>query len=89
MLTLQEINNEMSSLRDWSLEGSSIVKNFSFTDFKESLEFVNKVGEIAEKHNHHPDVMINYNIVRLVLSTHSVNALTKKDFEVAREVDGL
>ncbi|MBS3099257.1 4a-hydroxytetrahydrobiopterin dehydratase [Candidatus Pacearchaeota archaeon] len=89
MLSLSEINREMSTLKSWSLEGSSITKIETFTNFKEAIDYVNKVGEIAEKHNHHPDIIINYNQVRLSLSTHSVSGLTKKDFEVAREIDGI
>jgi 4a-hydroxytetrahydrobiopterin dehydratase len=87
MLTLAEINQEMSSLEGWSLEGSSISKSFEFTNFKESLDFVNKVGEIAEKAQHHPDILINYNQVRLSLSTHSEGGLTRKDFSLAKEID--
>jgi 4a-hydroxytetrahydrobiopterin dehydratase len=87
MLTLAEINQEMSSLEGWSLEGSSISKSFEFTNFKESLDFMNKVGEQAEKLNHHPDVLINFNIVRLSLSTHSEGGLTRKDFQLAKEID--
>ena len=87
MLSLKEIQDEMQELRDWFIESSSITKDFSFKDFKESLNFVNKVGEIAEKHDHHPDIMINYNLVRLSLTTHSEKGLTKKDFDVAKEVD--
>ena len=87
MLTLQEIQDEMKLLKDWSLETSSITKDFSFKDFKEALDFVNKVGEIAERLQHHPDIMINYNNVRLNLTTHSEKGLTKKDFDAAREID--
>lgn len=87
MLTLKEIQEQMKELKDWSLDFSSISKDFIFKDFKESLEFVNKVGELAEKMQHHPDIMINYNIVRLSLTTHSEKGLSKLDFEVAREID--
>ena len=87
MYTLQEIGKEMESLKGWSFESNSIVKDFSFENFKESLDFVNKIGEIAEKLNHHPDIQINYNLVRLNLTTHSARTLTKIDFDVAREID--
>ena len=87
MLTLLEIQEKLGKLRNWALEGNVIVKDFSFKDFKEALEFVNKVGEIAEERNHHPDIVISYNKVRLSLTTHAVNGLTSKDFEVAEAVD--
>jgi len=89
MMNLQEINQEMSELDGWALTGSSIEKNFSFGNFKEAIAFVNGVGEIAEKNNHHPDIMINYDQVRLSLTTHSESGLSKKDFEVAKEIDNL
>lgn len=87
MLTLQEIQAEMMSLKDWSLETNSITKTFSFPTFKEALEFVNKVGEIAEKHSHHPDITIMQINVMLSLTTRSERSLTKKDFDVARDID--
>ena len=79
----------MEKLSGWSLESNSISKDFSFDNFKDALHFVNNVGEIAEKHNHHPDIMINYNLVKLNLTTHSSHGLTSKDFEVALEIDKL
>ena len=89
MLNRAEINAEMSSLNNWSFEGSAINKIFQFENFKSALEFVNKVGEVAEKHNHHPDIILNYNLVRLSLTTHSATSLTKIDFIVAKEIDGI
>jgi 4a-hydroxytetrahydrobiopterin dehydratase len=89
MLSLGEINQEMLSLSEWSLEQNAITRIFSFPNFKESIDFVNKVAEIAEKHNHHPDILINFDKVKLTLSTHMEHALTKKDFEVARDIDNL
>lgn len=86
-MTLQEIQQEMEALNGWSFSSGSIEKVSSFSDFKEAIAFVNKVAEIAEKHNHHPDIMINYNIVRLSLTTHSVKGLTKTDFDVAKDID--
>ena len=89
MLTLSEISREMSTLNSWSLTGTSISKNYEFTNFKEALDFVNKVGEIAEKQQHHPDILINYSQVRLSITTHSEGGLTKKDFDLARGIDSL
>jgi len=89
MMPLFEIQEKMGKLRNWSLETDSIVKDKVFRDFKESMEFVNKVAEIAEKHNHHPTILISYNTVRMNLTTHSAKGLTAKDFEVAEEIDKL
>ena len=87
MLSLQEINALMSRLNEWSLEDGAIVKSFGFANFKDGLEFVNKVGEVAEKMNHHPDIVLSYNWVRVSLTTHSERGLTGKDFEAAEEID--
>lgn len=89
MLPLGLINDYMRKLSNWALEGDLIVKDFTFGNFRQALEFVNKVGEIAEKHNHHPDITISYNKVRLTLTTHFEHGLTSKDFEVAEEIDKL
>jgi len=86
MLTLQDIQEMMSKLDNWSLEGSAISKVFVFKNFKETLEFVNKVGKIAEKMEHHPDFIISGGSVKLSLSTYSEGGLTKKDFEIAEEI---
>ncbi len=87
MLTLEDIKEKMGKLKDWAIENKSIVKDYTFPDFKFSIDFVNKVSEIAEKNNHHPTIIIDYNMVRLSLTTHSENSLTEKDFSLAEEID--
>lgn len=87
MLPLGIINERMQSLNNWALEDNFIVKDFGFGNFKEALEFVNKVGEVAEREGHHPDIMISFNKVRLRLTTHEEHGLTSKDFDVAEEID--
>jgi 4a-hydroxytetrahydrobiopterin dehydratase len=87
MLTLGEIQAYMNTLKDWSLEGSKITKNFSFSTFREAAEFVGKIGEIAEKMSHEPDVLLMQKEVRIILTTHDVQSLTKVDFDFAREID--
>lgn len=88
-MNLSEIQQRMSRLNDWALEGDSIVKHKTFQNFKETMEFVNKIAEIAEKNNHHPGLVINYNNLRISLTTHYARGLTEKDFEVAEEIDKL
>ncbi len=88
-MTLQEIQQEMEKLDGWSFSSGAIEKVVPFSDFKEAMVFVNRVAEVAEKQEHHPDIMINYNVVRLSLTTHSVKGLTKTDFDVARDIDAI
>jgi 4a-hydroxytetrahydrobiopterin dehydratase len=81
-----------AKLRDssWSREGSEIVREWKFKDFAEAIAFVNRVAEVAEEANHHPDILLHgWNKVRLSLSNHSAGGLTPVDFEMAERFDGL
>ena len=75
---------------DWSREGSSIYREWSFEDFARAMAFVNRVAEAAEAVNHHPDISLHgWNKVRLDLSTHSAGGLTDSDFALAAKIDQL
>jgi 4a-hydroxytetrahydrobiopterin dehydratase len=66
------------------------VREWKLADFAAALAFVNRVGELAERANHHPDILLHgWNKVRLTLSTHSQDALTEADFNLAEQVDRL
>lgn len=88
-MNLGEISTEMNTLKDWSLEASSISKSYILSNFKAAMEFINKVAEIADRLNHHPTIIVNFNNVKLISTTHSEKGLTPKDFELAREIDKL
>ena len=66
-----------------------IRRQFKFNDFKEAMIFVNKVAEIANKEDHHPDIKIVYNKVQLDLFTHSVGGLSENDFITASKISKL
>ncbi len=71
-------------------DDKAIQKSFVLTNFKDALEFVNKVGDLAEHHEHHPDIKIfDYKKVELKLTTHSASGLTQKDIALAKEIDKL
>jgi 4a-hydroxytetrahydrobiopterin dehydratase len=70
-------------------EGAALIGEWKFEDFKEALAFVNKVGEAAEEVDHHPDISIKYNRVRLTLSTHSAGTVTEKDYALADVISNL
>ena len=79
-------------LRDseWRREGDEIVRDWTFGDFAEAMQFVNRVADAAETANHHPDILIHgWNKVRLSLTNHSAGGLTEPDFEMAGTFDGL
>lgn len=65
-----------------------IIKDFEFKNFKQALAFVNKVGELAENLNHHPDILLyDYKKVRLTLTTHDQGGVTDKDQELSKAID--
>src|SRR3989344_9342818 len=74
-MSLHDIQLGLGKLKDWGLEGNSIMKEYTFADFKLALYFVNKVGEIAEKQEHHPLILIDGPVVRLSSTTHSEKGL--------------
>jgi 4a-hydroxytetrahydrobiopterin dehydratase len=73
----------LKHLPGWTLVGGSIEKEFRFKSYLEGLTFSNEIGQIAEKENHHPDILIRWRRVKLTLSTHSVKGLSENDFILA------
>lgn len=71
----------------WERAGSVIQRTYRFKDFREALAFVNRVGDLAERAGHHPDIDIRYNAVTLGLTTHDAGGLSTKDFDLARAID--
>lgn len=72
----------------WQKIDNHLEKNFSFKNFTEAVDFVNQVAKVAEKMNHHPDVLIHdYKHVRIQITTHDQNAVTEKDYELAEGID--
>ena len=75
---------------DWEREGDEIVREWKLADFAAALGFVNRVAEVAEEANHHPDILLHgWNKVRLSLTNHSAGGLTETDFVLAARFDGL
>ncbi len=72
----------------WEREGDAIVRDWTFADFKEAMAWVNRIADVAEEANHHPDILVHdWNKVRLKLSTHSVGGLTQGELDMARRID--
>ena len=88
-LSDQEVREALAQLKGWKRTGDSIVKDFELKDFDVALRLVNKVAEIASREDHHPDIDIRWNKVRLELSSHSASGLTAKDFQVAAQIDDI
>lgn len=88
-LDSKEIKAALKDLPNWDHEGKCIERTFEFDDFSQAMDFVNGVAEVAEEAEHHPDMDIRYNKVRIILSTHSKGGVTESDFELAERIDTL
>lgn len=86
-LSEEEIKESLQKLDDWKVEGNYLRKKFKFENFAESLEFINKVGEIAEAADHHPDITFGWGYAEIELTTHDTGGLTHNDFDVASDID--
>jgi 4a-hydroxytetrahydrobiopterin dehydratase len=89
LLSEQDIMQNLSSLDGWEQSGIEIEKQFKFKNFIHSIGFVNKVAILAEKADHHPDILVQYSKVKLVLSTHSEGGITEKDFSLANQIENI
>ncbi len=87
-LTIEESKKLLQQVSsNWQLEPKRIYADFKFKNFKEALSFVNKIGEIAESENHHPDIFLTYGKVKVELWTHAIGGLSENDFILAAKID--
>ena len=89
VLTRDEVNHNLKSLEDWSLDGDAIKREWVFKDFSEAVDFINMIAAVAENHNHHPEITNIYNRVTLRFNTHDAGGITEKDFNIAKEINKL
>ncbi len=84
-----ELNKLASQLKSgWQVEDEHhLHKTFKFKDFREALNFTNKVGELAESQGHHPDILLTWGKVEITLWTHKIDGLTESDFVMAAKID--
>jgi len=82
-----KIRERMAGLPGWERGGEQIRKKYNFDDFKAAMAFANRVAELADAADHHPDILIQYSKVTLTLSSHDVKGLTDRDFNLARSID--
>ena len=69
------------------IDEHQITRKFTFPDFQQALDFVNRVGAVAEEQGHHPDILLTWGKVEITLWTHAVNGLTESDFIMAAKID--
>src|SRR5207342_3682232 len=84
-----EISAALEALAGWSREGDEIVKTFECATFPDAIAFVVRVGFLAERADHHPDIDVRWRKVRIALTTHSAGGLTNRDFALAAEIEGI
>ncbi|HYF13081.1 MAG TPA: 4a-hydroxytetrahydrobiopterin dehydratase [Candidatus Paceibacterota bacterium] len=88
-LTREEAEKLQKEVVDWALvdDARLLAKSYRFKNFVESMEFVNKVADIAEEEGHHPDITISYSDVGIELTTHAIDGLSENDFILAAKID--
>jgi 4a-hydroxytetrahydrobiopterin dehydratase len=84
-----EITAALAALAGWTREGDEIVKTFDCGTFAAAISFVVRIGFFAERADHHPDLDVRWKNVRVALTTHDAGGLTKKDFDLAGEIQGI
>ena len=89
-----EIHKYLKKVDGWDVKSNEdknyyLIKNFKFKNFKESLNFTNKVGEIAEQENHHPDIFFGWGYCKIKIFTHAIKGLAESDFILAAKIDNL
>jgi 4a-hydroxytetrahydrobiopterin dehydratase len=86
-LKRHQVKVQLPKVKGWKLRGDSISRLYVFEDFVQALRFINRIARLAEGMNHHPDIDIRYNKVKLTLTTHDEGGLTMKDFRFAGKID--
>ncbi|KKS74623.1 4a-hydroxytetrahydrobiopterin dehydratase [Candidatus Gottesmanbacteria bacterium RIFCSPLOWO2_02_FULL_42_29] len=83
-----KVQELLKQVPDWSLEEGKVIRKFQFKNFREAIDFVNNVAEIAESENHHPNISIyGWNKVKLTFFTHAIRGLSENDFIMAAKVN--
>lgn len=88
-LSEKEIDTAIAALNGWEYGDGKIHRKLKFADFAAALEFVNRVGALAEAADHHPDITFGWGYAELAITTHDRGGVTDVDIALAREIDGL
>jgi len=87
---LADIHKQLPDWAHWKvINEHHIVRTFTFPDFKQALDFVNRVGSVAEEQGHHPDILLSWGKAEITLRTHKIDGLTESDFIMAAKIDRL
>ena len=86
-LTAKQIGLHLTTVPDWTKRAQTICRTYKFEGFLRSIAFVHRIAKRAQRMNHHPDIDIRFEQVKLTLTTHDAGGLTEKDFTLARQCD--
>ena len=89
-----EIHKYLKKIDGWNVEKDKndsfyLIKEFSFKNFENSQKFVNKIGNLAEKENHHPDITFGWGYCKVKIFTHAIKGLAESDFILAAKIDNI
>lgn len=82
-----ELSDALAKLPGWRLEGKTLIKTFDQRSFRAAIALVNTVADLAERVDHHPDMLVEYKNVTFRLWTHSAGGVTEKDVALARQIE--
>ncbi len=86
----EQISKYLGQVDGWGIEKEyHLTRTFTFPDFQSALDFVNRVGELAEAQGHHPDIYLAWGMVKIEIWTHKIKGLTESDFILAAKIDRL
>jgi 4a-hydroxytetrahydrobiopterin dehydratase len=89
LLSDEEVGKALGRLQDWRLDQGALVRDVELASFPHAIQVVNRVAEIAENDNHHPDIDIRWRTLTFRCSTHSEGGITALDVSLAEEIDGV
>jgi 4a-hydroxytetrahydrobiopterin dehydratase len=88
-LDTDHIQSALADLEGWRLQGDRIRRELKFDGFREAIAFINRVADLADEADHHPELRNTYNSVEVELTTHSDGGVTRKDLDLAQQIDGV
>lgn len=87
LLADDQLDAALVGLTEWRLEGTTLVRTAELADFRQAIDVVDRVADIAERSDHHPDIDIRWRTLTFRLSTHSLGGITGKDIDLAGAID--
>jgi len=87
--TAEQTKQMLKQVKGWIVEGGKLVKVYPFTNYYQTMAFVNALAWISHREDHHPDLLVGYNKCRVEYSTHSIGGLSENDFICAAKCDAL